>query len=83
MEDGPEGVHEHHGGGEVEGAAGHDQDVVGEVVWLADHEPGHVEVEAVGAEHDQPVEGEGGQQAQQDGGHADLKLKKRNTTDYF
>ena len=72
MEDGPEGVHEHHGGGEVEEAAGHDQDVAGEIIRLANHQPVDVEVEARRVEDDQAVEAKGSQPAQQDYAQADL-----------
>ena len=75
VEDGAVGVHQDHGGGEIEEAGGEDEGVVGEVVGLADHEAVDVEVKAARGEDDVGVEGYG--HGAQDNQEQNAELQKR------
>lgn len=74
VEDGAIGVHQDHGGGEVEETRGQDEVVVGQVVRLTNHQPVDVEVKTVGVEHDEAIEagGDGAEDEQQE----DAELKR-------
>jgi len=72
MEDGSVAVHEGHCRGKVEERGGKDEDVVAQVVGLADHKAVDVEMKSRRMKHDHTVEGGGQGEGQQQEEEADL-----------